>query len=133
MLASSALFSAVTVLAASEEQPHYHNGKLQPYKMGPPSLLLSAADEAKLRSGQAVMQALVGDDGSRRMISVQDIEAPAQVVMGCAQASPSRRAPALTTQLTGRARTAQQTRRRLGKVRPDGAGRRQLRQLREPR
>ena len=32
MLATSTLLSAVTVLAASEEQPHYHNGKLKPYK-----------------------------------------------------------------------------------------------------
>lgn len=91
MLATSTLLSAVTVLAASEEQPHYHNGKLKPYKMGPPSLLLSADDEAKLRSGQPVMQALVGEDGSRRMISVQDIDAPASIVMGCARtSSPSR-------------------------------------------
>ena len=84
MLAAGALLAAVAVLAATEEQPHYHSGKLKPYTMGPPSLLLSAADEAKLRSGQPVMQALMGEDGSRRMISVQDIEAPAQVVMGCA-------------------------------------------------
>jgi hypothetical protein len=73
------------VLGAAESQPHYHTGKLTPYEIGPPSLLLSAKDEGRLRSGKAVMQALVSDDGqAHRMIMVQDIPAPSSVVMGCA-------------------------------------------------
>jgi len=74
--------SAPLILAATEEQRHYHRGKLTKYKIGPPSLLLSDADEERLKGGHAVMQALVAEDGSRRMISVQDIKAPADVVMG---------------------------------------------------
>jgi len=70
------------VLGAAESQPHYHTGKLTPYEIGPPSLLLSAKDEGRLRSGKAVMQALVSDDGqAHRMIMVQDIPAPSSVVM----------------------------------------------------
>lgn len=79
LLLSSA---APLVLAATESQRHYHNGKLRKYDIGAPSLLLSDADEAKLKAGQSVMQALESADGSRRMISVQDIKAPAEVVMG---------------------------------------------------
>jgi len=72
-------------LAASESQKHYHQGKLARYDIGSPSLLLSASDEARLRSGRAVQQALDSDDGaSRRLIMVQDIKAPCAVVLGCA-------------------------------------------------
>jgi len=70
-------------LAASESQKHYHQGKLARYDIGSPSLLLSASDEARLRSGRAVQQALDSDDGaSRRLIMVQDIKAPCAVVLG---------------------------------------------------
>lgn len=41
---------------ASDTEPHYHNGKLAPYELGPPSLLLSEADEADLATGNAIMQ-----------------------------------------------------------------------------
>lgn len=71
------------VLAASESQRHYHNGKLTRYEVGPPSLVLSADEESKLRAGKAVMKALASDDGeSQRLIMVQDIQAPASVVLG---------------------------------------------------
>lgn len=81
-LFASVLLWAPSALGASEGQRHYHSGKLTKYKMGPPPLLLSAADEARLSQGHAVMQSLVSDDGTRRLISVQDIEVPADVVMG---------------------------------------------------
>jgi hypothetical protein len=72
-----------SALAASDSQPHYHRGKLAPYQIERPSVLLSASDESRLRSGRAVMQALVADDGlTRRMIMVQDISTPASVVLG---------------------------------------------------
>ena len=69
--------------AASESQHHYHTGKLTRYEIGPPSVLLSASDESRLRAGRPVMQAVVADDGvSRRMIMVQNIPAPSSVVLG---------------------------------------------------
>ena len=71
------------VHAASDSQPHYHRGKLTPYQIGPPSLLLSGRDEEKLRAGRPVMQALVAEDGlTRRLIMVQDIPVPSSVVLG---------------------------------------------------
>jgi len=74
---------AAYVNAASDAQPHFHSGKLTPYKIGEPSLLLSGRDEAQLRAGRPVMQALVADDGeTRRLIMVQDIAAPSSVVLG---------------------------------------------------
>ena len=79
----------VSVRAASDCQPHYHTGKLTPYLIGPPDLLLSSKDEDRLRSGRPVMQALVAEDGqTRRMIMVQDIPVPSPVVLGCVPARP---------------------------------------------
>jgi hypothetical protein len=81
-LVASSLLIVSSARAASESESHYHSGKLTPYDIGPPSLLLSAKDEAQLRSGKAVMQAVVADDAqSRRLIMVQDIATPASVVM----------------------------------------------------
>ena len=78
-----ACLMAAYVNAASDAQPHFHSGKLTPYKIGEPSLLLSGRDEAQLRAGRPVMQALVADDGeTRRLIMVQDIAAPSSVVLG---------------------------------------------------
>jgi hypothetical protein len=76
---------ALVALGASDSQAHYHKGKLARYDIGPPSLLLSASDESRLRSGRSVQQALPGDDGvSQRLIMVQDIKAPCNIVLGCA-------------------------------------------------
>lgn len=73
---------AAAVLGASDTMPHYHQGRLSAYEIGPPSVLLSDRDESRLRAGRAVMQAVVADDGvSRRMIMVQDICAPSSVVL----------------------------------------------------
>jgi len=70
-------------LTASESQPHYHQGKLTKYEVGPPSVLLSARDESRLRAGRAVMQAVVADDGhSHRLIMVQDVPVPSNIAMG---------------------------------------------------
>jgi hypothetical protein len=75
-------------LAASESERHYHGGKLKPYEIGPPSVLLSAADETRLRGGRAVLQTVAAEDGTRRMIMVQDIQAPSNIVLGCAAVWP---------------------------------------------
>lgn len=69
--------------AASDKLPHFHRGKFSPYEIGPPSVLLSAADEEKLASGDPITQAFVNADGhSRRLLMVKDIKAPVDVVMG---------------------------------------------------
>jgi len=80
-----ALLSAVASVAhaADGSQPHFHSGKLTPYRIGPPSVLLSSKDEARLRSGHPVVQTLVSEDGqSRRMIMVADIPVPSSIVLG---------------------------------------------------
>ena len=93
MLRLLAPLGIAAVLAASEAQPHDHQGKLTPYQIGPPSLLLSSSDEARLQSGKAVMQAIVSDDAqSRRLIMVQDIPAPSSIVMGSAACNPPKHA-----------------------------------------
>ena len=69
--------------AASDSLPHYHNGKFSPYEIGPPSVLLSTADEEKLAGGEPITQAFVNTDGrSRRLLMVKDIKAPVDVVIG---------------------------------------------------
>ena len=46
-----------------------------------PSILLSPRDEEKLAMGEALMQAVVREDGiSRRLIMVRDIKAPDAIV-----------------------------------------------------
>jgi len=70
------------VAGASDSEPHYHDGKLTRYELGPPSVLLSDADEAKLRSGKPVMQVLEDELGARRLVMVQDIAVPPQIVFG---------------------------------------------------
>ena len=70
------------VSAASVDEPHFHRGKLSPYQLGKPNLLISSADEQRLRQGESVMQAVASADGSRRMVAVQDIDVPVHVVMG---------------------------------------------------
>lgn len=45
--------------ASSDSEPHYHSGKLAPYELGPPSLLLSEADESNLATGAPIMQVCV--------------------------------------------------------------------------
>ena len=80
VVAAASLGSAA---GASESEPHYHDGKLIPYGIGPPAVLLSDADKAKLRSGKPVMQVLADEMGARRLVMVQDIAAPPQIVFGC--------------------------------------------------
>ena len=76
---------SLAVAAAAENEPHYHNGKLTRYEIGPPSVLLSRSDEERLSSGKPVMQAMeTGIVGARRLLMVQDIAAPPNVVMECA-------------------------------------------------
>lgn len=83
--ATCVLLSAVASVAhaADSSQPHFHSGKLTPYRIGPPSVLLSSKDEDRLRSGHPVVQTLVSEDGvSRRMIMVADIPVPSSIVLG---------------------------------------------------
>ena len=69
--------------AATDSLPHFHCGKFSPYEIGPPSVLLSTADEEKLAAGEPITQAFVNTDGhSRRLLMVKDINAPVDVVMG---------------------------------------------------
>jgi len=88
LLLASASWQSLAALqrlrgGSSESQPHGHRGKLAKYDMAPPSLQLSAADQARLFKGKPVIQAAVNSDGhSRRLMMVQDIEAPSEVVLG---------------------------------------------------
>ena len=89
MTASPPSFVAALVLAAlggargaSADQPHYHTGKLSPYEIGPPSILLSTGDEEKLAAGEALMQATLRADGqSRRLLMVKDVHAPDDIII----------------------------------------------------
>lgn len=75
--------SAVAKAVADARAPHFHDGKMTPYEIGPPSILLSPADESRLAEGEALMQAIVQEDGvSRRLIMVKDIKAPPEVITG---------------------------------------------------
>jgi hypothetical protein len=68
---------------ASDAEPHFHHGKLTPYEIGPPSILLSPSDESRLADGEAIMQAIVHEDGeTRRLLMVKDVRAPADVIAG---------------------------------------------------
>ena len=78
-----ALF-ATAALGADPDEKHYHNGLLAKYKIEPPSILLSASDEARLKTGKPVTMTLTGDGGAGRLIMVQDIKAPSQIILGCA-------------------------------------------------
>jgi len=73
---------SLLAFSAIDDLPHYHRGKLTQYEIGPPSVLLSNGDEQRLRTGKPVLQAVeTGVVGARRMLMVQDISAPASVVM----------------------------------------------------
>ena len=55
------------VSAASLEEPHFHRGRLSPYTLSKPNLLISSSDEQRLRHGESVMQAVAAADGSGEM------------------------------------------------------------------
>ena len=74
---------AASVLAADATKPHYHDGKMLPYEIGPPSILLSKGDEERLQAGETLMQAIVQEDGvARRLVMVKDIKAPQELIFG---------------------------------------------------
>ncbi len=54
----TALSLVPTAAPATPDQPHYHRGKLSPYEIGPPSILLSRHDEERLAAGETLMQVL---------------------------------------------------------------------------
>ena len=78
------LFAALALgRAADDKLPHYHDGKMTPYEVGPPSILLSNGDEERLKAGEPLMQAIVQADGiARRLVMVKDVKAPADVAAG---------------------------------------------------
>ena len=86
MVTHAALLLTALALAAAENdahRPHYHQGKLTKYEIGPPSIQLSADDEERLLAGETLQQALVQEDGvSRRLLMVKDIKAPPSIVTG---------------------------------------------------
>eukprot|EP00967_Tisochrysis_lutea_P153205 scaffold301845_cov27-Tisochrysis_lutea.AAC.2 len=78
-------------LSSDAHSPHPHSGKLSPYLLGPPTLLLSASDEESLSCGSTVVRALLTpqppsaderrEGGTRRLLMVRDVAAPKSVVM----------------------------------------------------
>jgi len=77
----AALLGDASADFASADLPHPHSGKLTPYEIGKPSIRLSAEDEAQLAAGQALMQAIVQEDGeTRRLLMVKDVRAPPDVI-----------------------------------------------------
>eukprot|EP00962_Isochrysis_galbana_P051796 scaffold23219_cov131-Isochrysis_galbana.AAC.5 len=77
--------------AANPDAPHPHSGKLPPYVLGPPTVLLSREDEDELKSGRAIMRAITApralqadeqrEGGTRRLLMVRDVKAPKHVVL----------------------------------------------------
>jgi len=68
---------------ASETEPHGHVGKLRQYSLAPPDVQLSVIEQACLLRGKPVTQTTVSSDGqSRRLMVVQDVEAPCDIVLG---------------------------------------------------
>ena len=77
------LASVAAVSCANADEPHFHQGEMAPYEIGPPSTKLSADDEKALLEGKTLMQAIVQSDGaSRRLLMVKDIKAPRDVIFG---------------------------------------------------
>ena len=75
------LCSVAGTAAHDPRMRHFHRGKLPPYEIGPPSILLSHGDEQRLLAGEALMQAIVQEDGvARRLIMVKDVRAPPSVI-----------------------------------------------------
>jgi hypothetical protein len=97
MAAAKLLLSAALTLtlpaswAANPDAPHPHSGKLSPYVLGPPTVLLSREDEDELKSGEAIMRAITAprapladekrEGGTRRLLMVRDVKAPKNVVL----------------------------------------------------
>ena len=78
------VLAAATLVGASDAtRPHFHGGKLTPYEMGPPTMLISPADESELEKGSAIMRAIPGETTSapRRLVMVRDIESPDHIVL----------------------------------------------------
>lgn len=77
--------------AADPHKPHPHSGRLSPYVLGPPTVLLSRADEEELTAGKTIMRALVmprapstderREGGTRRLLMVRDVKAPKEIVL----------------------------------------------------
>lgn len=64
-------------------EPHYHQGKLEPFELGPPELLLSEPEAGALSRGEPIMQALLDAEGKpRRLFMVRDVPTPADIVIG---------------------------------------------------
>ena len=74
--------------AANPDAPHPHGGKLSPYVLGPPTVLLSREDEEELADGKTIMRVISNrpadesrEGGARRLLMVRDVAAPKDVVL----------------------------------------------------
>mmetsp|Transcript_33723 Transcript_33723/g.110028 ORF Transcript_33723/g.110028 Transcript_33723/m.110028 type:complete len:286 (+) Transcript_33723:58-915(+) len=74
--------------AANPDTPHPHGGKLSPYVLGPPTVLLSREDEEELADGKTIMRVISNrpadesrEGGARRLLMVRDVAAPKDVVL----------------------------------------------------
>ena len=82
---------AASAAAASFDKPHPHSGKLSPYLLGPPTVLLSQEDEDELQAGNTIMRAITApttnqqtehkEGGTRRLLMVRDVKAPKDVIL----------------------------------------------------
>lgn len=61
-------------LAADPNVPHEHTGKLTPYNSAPPTITLSADEQAKLTSGQVVVKQVQTGNGGRG-VAVMEVQA----------------------------------------------------------
>jgi hypothetical protein len=78
-MAILSLVLVMTVLAADPDQPHPHQGILQPYDVMP-EVTLDAEQLEKLADGDIVIMTVENDEGDGRGIAVIDIGAPPDVV-----------------------------------------------------
>lgn len=68
--------------AANPDVPHIHNGIMQKYDSVPPSkygISLGGATTESLRSGKPTIR-MIESKGSKRIVSIQDMQAPEKVV-----------------------------------------------------
>jgi len=61
-------------LAANPNAPHEHQGKIPAFRGAPAAVTLSAADQATLSSGKAVLKQVQGESGGRG-VAIMDVKA----------------------------------------------------------
>ncbi len=78
---ASLLLSLSLALAADTTKAHPHQGVVAAYKAGPPTLSLTAAEQATLASGKAVRKQIPSATGGRG-VAIFDVNAPKDKVWG---------------------------------------------------